>query len=107
METTTTDLSKFGYRELNELEILLKAWRTHGLPKDFSNDGIVPMFNLNSGCVFLTNSEYQVAMESDGKLYSYYSCPECGEEGSLEDIDGHSEKIGCVEYIDQIKEVLK
>lgn len=104
---TTTDLSEFGYRELNELEIILKAWRTHGLPKDFNNDEVVPMFNMHSGYVFLTNGDYQVAMESSGKLYSFYSCPECGEEGSIEEIENHSNDKNCKEYLESIKEATK
>jgi hypothetical protein len=87
METmTTTDLSEYGFRELNELEILLKALRLQGLPSEFSADGVTPMFNKNSGNVFLTNSDCQVAMMNGGKLEMFYSCPECGCEGFAEDL---------------------
>lgn len=99
----TTNLSDFGQRELIEVELLLKAMRINGLPKDFENDEVHPMFNISSGNVFLTNSEYQVAMEDNGKLYSFYSCPVCGEEGSLEDIDGHSDDKECKEFVDGLK----
>lgn len=84
--STTTDLSKFGQRELKALEFTLKCWREHGLPADFNNDEVHPMMNMNSGCVFLTNSDYQVAMINGQKLESFYSCPECGEEGFKDDI---------------------
>lgn len=84
---TTTDLSDFGYRELKELEILLLAMRTQGLPSDFNDDEVVPMFNLKSGNVFLTNSEYQVAMlDSDGKLKSFYWLSYYGYEGFLDEL---------------------
>ena len=59
---TTTNLSDFGYRELAMLEDLLKAMREQGLPDDFYDEEVHPMMNQNSGNVFLTNSEYQVAM---------------------------------------------
>lgn len=49
--------------------------------------GITVMMNQNSGNVFLTNSEFQVAMLADnGTLYSFYSSPYEGKEGSFEDL---------------------
>lgn len=103
---TTTDLADFGHRELMELELLLKAYRTQGLPKDFNNDEVTPMFNMKSGNVFLTNSDYQVAMlTDDNKLESFYSCPECGEEGFLADMEHGEDNEGCQEYLKSIKEV--
>jgi len=82
----TEDLSKFGYRELDMTGDLLKAIKK-GLPSDFYDEGIKVGFNMNSGYVFLTNEEYQVAMVDDeGKLYSFYSSPYEGKEGSYEDL---------------------
>lgn len=78
---TTTDLSEFGYREREEAELLLKAWREQGLPDDFNNDKVIIMMNRSSGNVFLTNDDYQVAMLNGNKLESFYSCPNCGNEG--------------------------
>ncbi len=100
-ETTTTDLSKFGHQELMELELLLKASREQGLPEDFDNDEVIPMFNMNSGSVFLTNSNYQVAMMNGDDLESFYTCPECGHEGFKEDMahDGDKE---CRKYLKEI-----
>lgn len=84
--TTTTDLTQFGYRERKLAEDLLKAWREQGLPKDFYEDKITIMFNTYSGCVFLTNSEYQVAMLNGDKLESFYTDFETGEEGFKEEL---------------------
>lgn len=98
--TTTTDLSKFRRDELRELEFILRAWREHGLPSDFNNDEVVPMFNQSSGWVFLTNSDYQCAILDEGKLVSHYSCPECGHEGvKTEMYDGDS---CCIDYMDEV-----
>ncbi len=80
-DITTTDLSKFGYRERVIARELLEAWEVQGLPKDFEDDEVTIMFNTYSGNVFLTNSEFQVAMMCDGKLESFYSCLQCGNEG--------------------------
>lgn len=100
---TTTDLSDFGYRELMELELLLKAYRTHGLPEDFNNDEVVPMFNMNSGNVFLTNSDYQAAMLNGDKLETWYNCPQCGHEGFAEDMAHNETDKECQEYLKDIK----
>jgi hypothetical protein len=83
--STTTDLSNFGLREREILVELLSAWNNHGLPDDFCDDKVVPMMNANSGNVFLTNSEFEVAMLNDGKLESWYYCGNCGHEGFAED----------------------
>jgi len=85
-EITTTDLSKFGYRELHLAKELLQALEDQGLPKDFNDDGLTIMMNTNSGSVFFTNSDYQVAMLNDDKLESWYTCSNCGNEGFAEDV---------------------
>lgn len=100
--STTTNLSDFGHRELMELELLLKAYREQGLPGDFNNDGVHPMFNQESGNVFLTNSDYEVAMMNGTKLESFYNCPECGHEGFAEEME-HEGSASCQEYLAQIK----
>ena len=53
---TTTDFSKFGYRERKLAQILLTEWNENGLPEDFEGDEVTIRLNLNSGNVFLTNS---------------------------------------------------
>jgi len=84
--TTTTNLAQFSNRELAEVRDLLDAMLNSGLPSDFYEDTVQPMFNLNSGCVFLTNSEYQVCMLNEGKLESFYSSPYAGLEGFYDDL---------------------
>ena len=84
--TTTTNLAQFGNSELAEVRDLLDAMLNSGLPSDFYADAVQPMFNLNSGCVFLTNSDYQVCMINEGKLESFYSSPYAGLEGFYDDL---------------------
>jgi len=84
MNITTTNIADFGAREINILIDLLTAWRDHGLPDDFSDDEVIPMFNKNSGHVFLTNDSFQVAMLNGDKLESWYSCENCSHEGFRE-----------------------
>lgn len=87
----TEDLAAFGYREQRAAQDLFEAWKLNGLPVDFWNSGVKIGFNMNSGYVFLTNSDYQVAMcttnEQDQlELYSYYSSPYEGKEGSFDEL---------------------
>ena len=105
----TEDLADFGFRELKEAGKLLTAI-SNGLPDDFDNQGIRVGFNLNSGYVFLTNDNCEVAMVDDkGELYSFYSTPYMGVEGSLEDLIEEYDEL-CEEdqeYVDELKEYYK
>jgi hypothetical protein len=83
---TTTDLTKLGYRERKMAEELLHAWNEAGLPEDFDDNEVTIMMNTNSGYVFLTNSDFQVAMMNGDNLEMFYTDPETGEEGFLEDL---------------------
>lgn len=103
-EITTTDLSKFGHCQREELEDVLRAWRLNGLPDDFENDQVVPIFNMESGKVFLTNSEYQVCMldgieANEGKLQSFYTCPYCGHAGFKAEMAHISQDDMCRDYM--------
>ena len=105
----TEDLSEFGFRELDEASKLLGAIK-NGLPSDFEDDGIKVGFNSSSGFVFLTNSEYQVAMLDDkGKLYSFYTTPYEGYEGSLEELLDEYDNMNQddQEYVNNLKKIIK
>ena len=92
---TTTNLSDFGYKELELLEKLLCAMRTQGLPADFDDNEVTPVMNQCSGDVFLSNSEYQVAMMNGDKLESYYTLSS-GEEGFAAELHERFEN-GCID----------
>ena len=101
-EITTTDLAEFGFKELHEAGNLLKNYGSNVLD-GFYHDGVQLMFNENSGNVFLTNSDCQVAMMNGNDLEQFYSCPECGHEGFLEDMKHGEDNKDCTEYVKQIK----
>lgn len=107
---TTENLAEFGYYERDELITLLQAWQDNGLPGDFYDEEVRPMMNKNSGHVFLTNSDYQVAMVTEGKLESFYSTPYEGIEGFYEDLqeqydDMHPEDQEFVRDLKAVREV--
>ena len=85
---TTTDLKDFGYREREMAKNLLDMWNKQNLPRDFFDDEVEIMMNMNSGNVFLTNSDYQVAMINDdnNELESFYTSPYEGREGFFDDL---------------------
>ena len=86
MNITLANLEKMGYREMAEVKDILTAYMEHGVPADFYDEGVTIEFNPNSGYVFLTNSEYQVAMLVGDRLESYYCTPYSGHEGFIEDL---------------------
>jgi len=102
MDTVTADLSNYGSRERRLLVELLTAWNEQGLPEDFDMDEVVPMFNQDSGYVFLTNSNFEVAMMNGDDLEFWYSCPQCGHEGFKEDMEHNEDDADCAEYLKEI-----
>ena len=104
---TTTDLSEFGSRERDMAEELLRAWRTQGLPKDFYDDKVEIMMNKYSGNVFLTNSDYQVAMMNGDHLESFYTLHYNGVEGFLEDFEDYKEDDLHREDWEQLQQIRK
>lgn len=105
---TTTNLSDFGYRELGILKDLISAMLEQGLPDNFSDSDVVPMMNTYSGNVFLTNSEYEVAMLNGEDLEVFYTLSYYGTEGFASDLydefkDGNIEQ----EDLEQLADILE
>ncbi len=100
--TTTTDLSEFGPYERSLLIDLLTAWDKQGLPSEFDNDEVVPMMNRLSGCVFLTNSDYQTCMMNDDKLEMWHNCCNCGHEGFTEDCQLNEDGCNVCNLIEEV-----
>jgi PBP1b-binding outer membrane lipoprotein LpoB len=85
-EIVTANLTYFGYRERKEAERLLSSWNTTGLPKEFEDDEVQIFMNRTSGYVFLSNSEFQVAMMNGDELEIFYTDFETGEEGFKDEL---------------------
>jgi len=99
----TSDIAKFGARERAILVELLEAWSRDGLPSDFYEENVHPMFNLNSGYVFLTNADYQEAIMEDGKLVSHYSLPYEGIQGTLSELKEEFARNGDSWHVDDVE----
>lgn len=93
-EVTTTNLADFGWRERKMAAELLTVSCEQGFPKDFEDDEVVIMMNRNSGNVFFTNSEFQVAMMNGDTLESFYTTPYSGYEGFADDLKEQYENDG-------------
>lgn len=85
MINNTQDLSKFGYRELDEVGTLLKAYADNPSVHDGSND-----------------EDYNVAMMNGDTLEQWFNCPVCGHEGFLEDMYHNKDDEECQEYLEDI-----
>lgn len=102
---TTTDFADFGWRERKLAAELLTAACNQGFPADFEDSGVQVMMNCNSGSVFFTNDDYQVAMMNGDRLESYYTTPYSGYEGFADELkelfkcDGDSWNQEDVEYL--------
>ena len=75
----------FGEWQL-DLAIDLMSAAKNGWPDDFELSGVNIYYNPNSGVVFASNSEAQVVIEENGYLYSFYTTPYDGKEGTAEDL---------------------
>lgn len=100
MEQNTQDFSKFGLIELDEAEKLLKEYANN--PNVLDGNGIKVEFNPNSGNVFLVDEDYNVAMMNGDTLEQFYTCPQCGFEGFLEDMNHEPVDDECTEYMEGI-----
>ncbi|MEM6746256.1 MAG: hypothetical protein AAF608_02445 [Pseudomonadota bacterium] len=83
-ETVTTDLARFGFRELERAAALLTAYCSN--PPEFLGHGVHIAMNRLSGEVFLSDEDFAVGMLMDGEIKQWHFCPECGSEGFAEDL---------------------
>lgn len=85
----------WGYREISEAATLLELWSDQKLTqtaRDYFEDNgtLTANFNSNSGAVFLSNDNYEVLVEEDGKLEMLFVSPN-GLEGTLSALEAEKE----------------
>lgn len=114
-KTITSDLSSFGYRELDEASKLLTAYANEGFKEDnFFNDGLTLNLNISSGYVFLSDEDYNVGMlNENGQIEQFISCSYCGVEGLKSELKPFCDNGYCGEchlkecVKDEVAEVVK
>lgn len=77
----TRYLIHFGRSELAKAGLLLRLFRS---PQDRTmrlGESITPEWNPGSGMVFLIDSQFNVAVEREGYLEDWVTCPTCHNEG--------------------------
>jgi len=102
MSDVTKDLTQFGYRELGMAGDLLKAIKTDKDKTEYLYNGVELQFNPNSGNVFLSDEDYNVAMMNGDDLEDFFSCPICGHEGFKEEMPHNEDSEECQEYLKDI-----
>jgi transcription elongation factor Elf1 len=53
--------------------------------------------------VFLVDEECNVALMNEGNLEDWFTCPQCGHEGFLADIDHNKGSKECKRWVKEIK----
>lgn len=97
-DITTTDLEKFGGRELRMARDLLVAYCDSDRNRtEYLGSGVTVMLNRHSGKVFLTDEDYNVAMTRGGDLIDWLTCGYCGHEDFADEI-ADDEDHGIGEY---------
>lgn len=85
-DIVTSDLSRFGFRELDMVADLLKEYAKHGM-SDVLGDNVTINMNTSSGNVFLSDEDYNVVLLNDeGKLEQFDTCSYCENEGFVSEI---------------------
>ena len=88
----------WGWREISEgsklLELFFDDKMTRAFHAVFESDpnNLTLGFNNESGYVWLQDENYNVAMERNGKLDIFFTDPETGEEGFLDELSKEARK---------------
>ena len=102
IDTVTSDISKFGNKELDEAGDLLKAYAAN--PSVLDGDEVTIFFNMESGYVFLSDEDANVALINDdtGKIEKFYTCPYCGHEGFHGDMCHSPQDPECTDFMESL-----
>jgi len=101
MEYNELDLSNWGRREIRMMQDLLKAHAEKNHTVIFS--GIEKIaFNQVSGYVFLVDADFNVAIEENGMLVDFVTCPDCGNEGTITEVKSCDDC--CREFLKDVEE---
>lgn len=100
----TSDISKFGQRERELAKKLLSVYGTKDDRTKHLGDGIQVFMNRDSGYVFLSDEDYNVALLNGNKLEDFHSCPNCGNESVASQFRNDFDDVECCkEYADDLE----
>ena len=98
----TNDLSDFGAREKSMAGELLSVLGTYKDKTKYLGDNVQVYMNFNSGNVFLSDEDYNVAMMNGDVLEDFHTCPNCGGEEVASDFREYNTDECCQEYADDL-----
>ena len=101
-EIVTSDLAQFGTRELKLAGKILSAYKTENDITIFLSYPVKLWMNRNSGNVFLSDEECNVAMINGEFLEDFISCSECGHEDFYNDFTETASNQCCQTYYREI-----
>lgn len=77
----TASFIDWGFREISMAADLLKLYGDNGCPF-LEQQGVSVGYNPESDMVYLFDESGDVAVLEDNHLVQFYTCPECGFEGT-------------------------
>ena len=107
MDIVTTDLAKFGQRELELASELIKAYAQKR--PEFLGEKVMLNFNTHSGEVFLSDDDFNTGLLDDQELKRWATCCICGREGFADERNESGWKVFadpriCEECVEQAAE---
>ena len=108
----TEDITDIPLHEVVPLLTALDKWRngevhmttTKMFQASWYDQGTKVAMNNQSGYVFLTNEDFQVAMIDMERLTMFLNCGECGNEGLENEFEVVDSCEGCKDILKDIKE---
>ena len=92
------DFSGWSVSELINASKILREIADGRLPQPMQPGCLMLGFNTSSGYVFVTDEDLNCAILVDDELSLFVTCPECGNEGTLDDFD--AAEICCQTYME-------
>jgi hypothetical protein len=94
-DPVTTDLARFGQRELSMARDLLVAYCDPARNRaELLGDGVRIALNMHSGYVFLTDEDCNVANVEGDMLEDFLVCGYCGHEAIRSDWEDEGHRFG-------------
>ena len=97
----TKDLNEFND---NQLKIASELKKEYYKNKEMLTYNVHAELNIYDGRVYFVDEWYNVVMFNNNVLSYWYTCPICGHEGFLEDMEHNENDKECQEYLNEIRD---